>query len=60
MHYLSLIYFVNQPLQVSGMLLPIIRRYSLYMNSNWYVLYVRLTGSWLGQDGAQHARSAKH
>jgi hypothetical protein len=29
-----------------GLVLPIIRRYSLYMYSNWYVLYVRLTGSW--------------
>jgi hypothetical protein len=45
MHYLSLIYFVNQPQHVSGMLLPIIRRYSLYMYSNWYVLYVQV--DWL-------------
>jgi hypothetical protein len=30
-------------------LLPIIRRYSLYMYSNWYVLYVWVTGSWSGQ-----------
>jgi hypothetical protein len=39
MHYLSLIYFVNLYM-FRECLLPIIRRYSLYMYSNWYVLYV--------------------
>jgi hypothetical protein len=30
-------------------MLPIIRRYKLYMYSNWYVLYVRLNGGWPGE-----------
>jgi hypothetical protein len=40
-----------------GHMLPIIRRYILYMYSNWYVLYVRLTDSWPGQDGNRPAAS---
>jgi hypothetical protein len=39
MHYLSSIYYVSQPIHVSGMFIVIIRRYSLYMYSNCYVLY---------------------
>jgi hypothetical protein len=39
-HYLSLIYSVNQHYMFRACILPIIRRYSLYMYSSWYVLYV--------------------
>jgi hypothetical protein len=49
MHYLSFIYFVTTA-TCFGHKLSIIRRYTLYMYNNWYVVYIRLTGSWLGQD----------
>jgi hypothetical protein len=39
-HYLASIYFVNQPLLVSGMFIAHHQGYSLYMYSCWYVLYV--------------------
>jgi hypothetical protein len=32
-------------------MLPIIRRYTLCIYSNWYLLYIRLTGCCSGQDG---------
>jgi hypothetical protein len=45
MHCLSLIYFFNYLYMFWASLLPIIRRYSLCMYSNWFVLYVLVTGS---------------
>jgi hypothetical protein len=43
--------FCHSSCSCFGHMLPIIRRYSLCIYSNWYTLYVRLTGYWPGQCG---------
>jgi hypothetical protein len=45
-HYLSLIYFVTQPLYVSGICCQSSGGINCIMYGNCYVLYVSLTVSW--------------
>jgi hypothetical protein len=49
MHYLSLIYVVSQPLHVSGLFIAHHQEVFTVYYSNWYVLYLTLTGRWLTQ-----------
>jgi hypothetical protein len=72
MHYLSLIYFVNQPLHVSGVFIAhhqevftvyvqqLVRVIRLGDWQLWDVLYVRLTGSWPGQGGTASQLNLYH
>jgi hypothetical protein len=39
LHYLLSTYFISQHLHVSGLLLPIIKRYH-YIYNSWYMLYI--------------------
>jgi uncharacterized membrane protein YecN with MAPEG domain len=41
MHYVSFIYFVSQPLHVSGMFIAHHQAVFTYMYRNWYVLFVQ-------------------
>jgi hypothetical protein len=43
MHYLSSVYFVIQPLHVSGVFVAPSSGGILYVYSNWYVLYIYST-----------------
>jgi hypothetical protein len=40
MHYLSSVYSVSIPLQVSGLLVAHHQRVTMYMCNKWYMLYV--------------------
>jgi hypothetical protein len=40
MHYLSSVYCVTTPLQVSGLLVAHHQEIAMYICDNWYVLYV--------------------
>jgi hypothetical protein len=53
MHYLSLIYFANKPLHVSGMFIAHHQEvFTVYVQTAVRTCYMfKLTGCWLGQDG---------
>jgi len=57
MHYLSSLYFANQPLHVFGVFIAH-HQVVLYMYNNWYLLFFLVDGlfSWLGFQPNQENR----
>jgi len=56
MHYLSSVYFVNQPLHVSDIFVAHHKEVYyiyIYIYNDWYVLCFQLTVCWLGRDGTE-------